>query len=75
MQAVARDILAECALRIEEKGMEICGHVHDELIALTKDDPFEPGALDMQAMMSEPMYWAPTIPLGAEAWEDCFYHK
>lgn len=75
VQGLSRDILAECALRIESIGMKICGHVHDEIIALTDDDPFVSGALEMQKSMSEPMSWAPTIPLGAEAWEDYFYHK
>lgn len=55
--------------------MEICAHVHDELVAQSKNDPFEPGALEMQILLSEPMPWAPSLPLGAEAFEAEFYHK
>jgi DNA polymerase bacteriophage-type len=75
VQGIARDVLAEGMLRVDNFGMDICGHVHDEIIALTDDDPFIPGALEMQKLMSSPMSWAPNLPLGAEGWEDVFYHK
>jgi DNA polymerase len=75
VQAIARDVLSEGMLRVDSAGMEISGHVHDEIIALTEDDPFALGAMEMEKLMSGPMPWAPTIPLGAEAWEGYFYRK
>jgi DNA polymerase len=75
VQAIARDILSEGMIRIENAGMEVCGHVHDEIITLTVDEPFTPGVLKMQKLMSEPMPWASDLPLGADGFENTFYRK
>jgi DNA polymerase len=75
VQAIARDVLSEGLIRIENAEMGVCGHVHDEIITLTDDDPFISGALKMQKLMSEPMPWAPDLPLGADGFENTFYRK
>jgi DNA polymerase len=75
VQAIARDVLADKLVEFEEIGLQVVGHVHDEGICLSKDDPFEPGVQDMEAIMNRPVEWAPTLPLGSDGFEDYFYHK
>lgn len=75
VQAIARDVLADKLLEFEEAGLECVGHVHDEGICLSDDDPFAPGVDLMVKIMSTPVNWAPTLPLGADGFESYFYHK
>ncbi len=75
VQAIARDVLADKLLEFEAAGLEVVGHVHDEGIALSKDDPFAPGVMNMEAIMNKPVKWAETLPLGSDGFEDLFYHK
>jgi DNA polymerase bacteriophage-type len=75
VQAIARDVLCDKLLEIEKMGCPICGHVHDEGISETPNDPFYPGAREMVHLMSQPVSWALTLPLGADGFEDQIYHK
>src|SRR6266704_2568490 len=75
VQAIARDILAVKLLEFEERDMPVCGHVHDEGVSLVPDDPFSPRFEDMVDIMSQPVYWAPGLLLGADGFEDSVYHK
>jgi DNA polymerase bacteriophage-type len=75
VQSIARDVLAEGMLRADEFGFQICGHVHDEIVTETEDSPFEPDYKDLEKLMSIPMPWAPTLPLGAEGYSGYYYHK
>jgi DNA polymerase len=72
VQAIARDCLAESMLRINDKGGRIVMHVHDEVIIETAD----PADLAMmQAVMAEPISWAPGLPLKAEGYTTYYYKK
>jgi DNA polymerase len=75
VQAIARDVLADKLLEFDQIGLEVVGHVHDEGITLSKDDPFEPGVIEMEAIMDRPVDWAMSLPLGSDGFEDYFYHK
>jgi DNA polymerase len=75
VQAIARDVLAEGMLRTDAAEIPICGHVHDEIITLTNDDAFDPDYKELEKLMSIPMPWATSLPLGAEGYSDSFYHK
>lgn len=75
VQAIARDVLAAKLLEFEDHEMPVVGHVHDEGICLVPDDPFSPGVDDMVQIMSQPVRWAPGLLLGADGFEDSFYHK
>lgn len=75
VQAIARDVLADKLLEFEKMGLEVVGHVHDEGIALSSDDPFAPGAMHMMACMGTSVKWASTLPLGSDGFESYFYHK
>lgn len=75
VQAIARDVLADKLLEFEQAGLQVVGHVHDEGICLTDDDPFAPGVMQMEAIMDTPVVWAKSLPLGSDGFEDTFYHK
>ena len=74
-QGIARDVLAKKMLEFEKIGIEIEGHAHDEGIGETADDPFTPGVAEMIAIMSQPVDWAPGLLLGADGFEEKYYHK
>ena len=70
VQATARDCLAEAMARLDGAGYDIVAHVHDEIIAEGDQDIKE-----MEAIMSEPIPWAPGLPLRADGFETEFYRK
>lgn len=73
VQAIARDCLAEAVKRIDEAGYTIVMHVHDEVIL---DVPI---SLDVEAyvteIMSNPIEWAPGLPLKGDTYSSGFYRK
>jgi DNA polymerase len=75
VQGIARDILAEKLLLIDELGIEIVAHVHDEGVGLTEDNPLAPGHREMEKIMGLPIDWAPGLPLAAEGFDSKYYHK
>lgn len=73
VQAIARDCLAVSLLRLHEAGYKINFHVHDEVIL---EVPNGQGSLDeVCSIMSQPIKWAPGLPLGADGFECQFYKK
>ena len=74
VQATARDCLAEAMTRVSRMGYSIVMHVHDEMIV---DVPREDrDALQrINAAMSEPISWAPGLPLRGDGYECDFYKK
>lgn len=73
VQATARDCLAESIRRLENLGYPIVFHVHDEVIC---EVPIgESSAEEISAIMSEPIPWAPGLPLKADAYECEYYRK
>lgn len=82
VQAVARDVLAEGMLRADATGLEIVGHVHDEVITeqfawndWDKATHCQTPAQLLERLMSDPIDWAPGLPLAAEGSEMEFYAK
>ncbi len=73
-QAVARDIMAEAMLRVEEYGFPIVLSVHDELVTLCPDnDNFtEAGLSKIMCKLPE---WATGLPVDAEGYESIRYRK
>lgn len=72
-QATARDCLAENIERLETAGYPIVFHVHDEVII---DIAKEKADLDAVCqIMSQPIPWAPGLPLGADGWVGEYYTK
>lgn len=73
VQATARDLLAESLIKVDELGYDIVFHVHDEIVTETE---IGKGSLaELEAVMSEPVEWAPGLPLSAEGFETNYYMK
>jgi DNA polymerase len=75
VQGIARDVLAVKLMDFEAAGLPIHGHVHDEGIALVENDIFSPTVGDMVGIMGTPIGWAPGLLLGADGFEEGYYHK
>ena len=72
-QAIARDCLADAMTRVDAAGYSIILHVHDEIVM---EMPEGEGSLDeVERIMSEPLPWAPGLPLGADGFESKYYKK
>ena len=73
VQAIARDCLADAIERLEAAGYAVVFHVHDEVVI---DCPAAHADLtNVAAHMSQPLPWAPDLPLGADGWIGDFYKK
>ncbi len=72
VQAIARDCLALSIEKLEAAGHPVIFHIHDEVVI-----DCEPGTSleDIVAIMSEPIPWAPDLPLGADGWIGTFFKK
>lgn len=73
IQAISRDCLAESMKRLEENGIDIVFHVHDEVICEVKEGVWH--AEDIAAIMGRPISWAPGLPMRADAYECEYYRK
>ena len=72
VQAVARDCLAETLKRIEDRGLHVVFHVHDEVII---DAPAETTVDGVCRLMAEPIPWAPGLILKGAGFEGQYYKK
>jgi DNA polymerase I-like protein with 3'-5' exonuclease and polymerase domains len=66
VQATARDVLAWHVRKIEECGLRVCLHVHDEVLVEVPEDQAEAALATVLEVMETPPPWAPDLPLGAE---------
>ena len=73
VQAIARDCLAVNIERLESAGFPVVFHVHDEIVIEMPEDEADLGKVT--SIMSQPIDWAPGLPLKAEGWVDRFYKK
>ena len=71
VQAIARDILAEALMRLEEKGFNIVMHIHDEVVIESDSSSIE----EINEIMSIVPSWAPGLILDADGFESEFYKK
>lgn len=72
VQAIARDCLAETLRRIEQLGLQVAFHVHDEVII---DAPMEVTVEQICDLMAEPISWAPGLLLKGAGFESSYYMK
>lgn len=75
-QAIARDVLAEAMVRLEEAGYEIVAHVHDEVIVEVPADRADQCLGRVNALMGATApEWATGLPLRAEGYTCTSYRK
>jgi DNA polymerase len=73
VQAVARDLLADAMLRVEQSGYPIIATIHDEIVA---EAPNGFGSLkEFEALMREVPDWAIGCPVEVEGYESERYRK
>lgn len=73
VQAIARDCLALSIERLKEAGYNVVFHIHDEVVIECEE---KKASLDeVVKIMSEPIPWAPDLPLGADGWVGKFFKK
>lgn len=65
-QAVCADLLREALLRAERYGLEITGHVHDEMITEAPEGDAQATGEALQRCMLDAPGWATGLPLKAE---------
>lgn len=76
VQAVARDCLAENIGKLEASGCPVVFHVHDEVIIEKEiSGPAEKELERVCGIMSQPIPWAPGLPLNADGWVGDYYIK
>jgi DNA polymerase len=68
-QAIARDVLAEAIVRLDEAGYPVVGHVHDEVIVESTEIE------DITRLMVETPKWGRGLPLDAEGFVCDRYRK
>lgn len=73
VQAIARDCLAISLRRIEDAGIDTVMHVHDE--AITEVEESESSVDRLNAILAEPISWAPGLPLQGDGFSSDFYMK
>lgn len=73
VQAIARDLLCESLLKVDEVGYPIVMHVHDELVA--EGTPGSDDLKNITKIMASPVAWAPGLPMAADSYETLYYKK
>jgi DNA polymerase I-like protein with 3'-5' exonuclease and polymerase domains len=72
IQAIARDVLRQAVLRLEDHGIPVIFSAHDEPVCEV-DSNFD--ASEILRLMTAPIAWAPGLPLAAEINEVPAYTK
>lgn len=74
-QAVARDCLLECMLRVWKKHPGIVMHVHDEMIVEVPERMADQVLQSMLEIMATPIPWAPGLVLKGDGYITPYYRK
>ena len=75
VQAIARDLLADAMLRVNEAGFDIVMHVHDELLSEIHKYESDKQLEVMCGIMGKEVTWAKGLPLNADGYTTDFYKK
>lgn len=75
VQATARDILVHGLFKARDYGFKLCGHVHDEAIALVRRHDIKFNVEALVRCLSIVPDWAPGLPLSAAGFQSEFYKK
>jgi DNA polymerase len=74
-EGICRDVLMVGMRRLHALGLNIVGHAHDEIIALTREGDNYYNLDLMREEMTREVSWAPGFPLRAAGWHAPFYRK
>ena len=74
-QAVARDCLAATITRLSNAGYRITMHIHDEVVIEIPEEGADETLEKVNAIMSEPLLWAPGLHLTAAGFISKYYRK
>ncbi len=74
-QAVARDLLCNSMLNLEEYGFHLIGHVHDEIIAERSEGDWLHDLPTFERVMKQTPKWAEGCPIAVEGFEAVRYAK
>jgi len=74
-QAVARDVLCQYILDLDDMGYDIRLTVHDEVVVLVRLETAEQDLAKIIKVMSTPPKWMPSLPAGAEGFLTSAYRK
>ena len=73
VQAIARDCLAVTLKRLEDAGLQVVMHIHDEAVI---DCPRDKISVEQACeIMGQPISWAEGLPLKAAGFEEDYYMK
>ena len=72
-QATARDLLAEAMRRMEQAGLDIVAHVHDEVILEIPKGKMSVN--DVRKIMNQNPSWAKGLPLDSSGMKANYYYK
>jgi DNA polymerase bacteriophage-type len=75
VQATARDLLAAAMIRIDEAGMPIVLHVHDELVVEVREHLAERAAAELERLMATLPDWATGLPIAVKIRSGLRYSK
>jgi len=67
IQALARIVVMEQAVKLHRLGYRLVHFVHDEVVILIEEDRAEEARLEVMEVMRTPPAWAPDLPLDCEA--------
>ena len=73
VQAIARDCLSQAITHLEQAGIPVIFHIHDEVVIECNADTATLD--DVVRIISQPIPWAPDLPLGADGWVGQFFKK
>jgi hypothetical protein len=65
-QRMARDVLAEAVIRLENAGLPVVFHAHDEVILEVDIGSKEEAKKEAEKILGVAPEWAPDLPLGVE---------
>jgi DNA polymerase len=65
-QAVANDLLRHALRRLDEEGLAVVLHVHDEIVLEVPEAQAEAASVRLVEVMCQPPSWASGLPLNAE---------
>lgn len=75
VQAIARDCLAEAIQRLEAAELPVVFHIHDEVVCEAPEEQGEAALGQIIRIMSQPVPWAPELPLSADGWIGRYFRK